>query len=72
MAVGPDISFKIQQNKTPFTETSVGITMPLVPFNNYIYVTFEGRAVVNIDNTTTVDTAADPLKYDMTSRVYLR
>lgn len=70
--VGSDLGFKIKQNSTPFTETSVGITLPLVPFNNYIYVTFERKAIVNTDKSKSADSITDPTKYEMTARVYLR
>jgi len=72
MTIGPNLDFNLVQDSQPFVETSVGITLPLVPFNNYVYVTFESSATVNtsaagsgVDNSATT-------RYDMTARVYLR
>jgi hypothetical protein len=75
MTIGPNLDFNLVQDSQPFVETSVGITLPLVPFNNYVYVTFESSATVNTSffsgEALVVDNSATT-RYDMTARVYLR
>ena len=71
MTIGPNLDFNLVQDSQPFVETSVGITLPLVPFNNYVYVTFESSATVNTSFFSGVDNSATT-RYDMTARVYLR
>ena len=68
MSIGPNLEFVITQDSQPFVETSIGLTLPLLPFNNYIWTTFDAQAFVNLDPTKTFDQL--PPDFDFSAQPY--
>ena len=62
----------VKQNSQPFVETSVGLSLPLLPFNNYISVSMYAKAMVNLDSSKPVANQTDFSNYEITARVYIR
>ena len=48
---GPSFDFVLTQERSRFFETSIGVTLPLLPFNNDVVIEFDGQAWVNRDDT---------------------
>jgi hypothetical protein len=53
-STGPNIEVSIVQNSQPFVETSLGISLAVLPFNNYISASMIGKALVNLDGSKSV------------------
>ena len=46
----PSLEFILRQETGRFFETSVGITVPILPFNSDLIIEFESQAFVNQDD----------------------
>jgi hypothetical protein len=60
------VNFKVSQDPRTTVETSVGITIPLLPFNNLINVQIDSMASVTLESGVVSD------DYPIVARVYLR
>lgn len=61
-----NVDFKVSQDPRTTVETSVGITIPLLPFNNLINVQIDSMASVTLESGVVSD------DYPIVARVYLR
>ena len=69
---GPNVQVTVKQDSQPLVESSFGISLPLLPFNNRITVSMVSAAEVNLDLNKPVSEQTAFSNYEMTARVYIR